>query len=228
MPRPPLLLSVVLIAQAAVFYGFSRGEAVPVHRPFDTFPERLGSWRMVQQETIEDDVKAVLRGDDYITRQYAECDGDRWIDPMRPKAGCQSQTRVADLFVAYFNSQRAGQTPHSPKNCLPGSGWVWTVSDMITINVPGRTDPMTVNRYIVARGDTKDVVLYWYQSRDRVVASEYKAMMFVAADALRYNRTDTSLVRVIVPVTNSQEQATDVAIRFIQSFFGTLRSYLPA
>ncbi|MGA2596793.1 MAG: exosortase C-terminal domain/associated protein EpsI [Bryobacteraceae bacterium] len=212
MRKPALILTFVFLAQAGLFYGLSRGETTPVHRPFSTFPDRLGDWKLVQHGVMEDDVKNVLRGDDYITAWYAE-----------------SPTRIANLFVAYFNSQRSGQSPHSPKNCLPGSGWVWSVSDEIPLTVPGRAAPITVNRYIVSKADAKDVVLYWYQSRDRVVASEYKAMVFVAADALRYNRTDTSLVRVIVPITNNQEQlATQTGIDFIQSFFGILRSYLPA
>lgn len=211
MRKPAVVLSVVLLGQAGVFYGFSRGEAAPAHRAFDGFPNQLGNWKLAQQGVIEDQIKNVLRADDYISRVY------------------QSPDHIADLFVAYFNSQRSGQSPHSPKNCLPGSGWIWTVSDEISIDIPGRDAPIRVNRYIVSKGEAKDVVLYWYQSRDRVVASEYKATMYVVADALRYNRTDTSLVRVTVPVQNNQEAAaTAAAVDFVKTMFGTLRSYFPA
>ena len=211
MLKPAVVLSVVFLAQAGLFYGFSRGEAAPSHRAFESFPSQLGNWKLAQQGVIEDQIKGVLRADDYISRLYED-----------------SSSRIADLFVAYFNSQRSGQSPHSPKNCLPGSGWVWSVSDEISIDVPGRAAPIRVNRYIVSKGDAKDVVLYWYQSRDRVVASEYKATVFVVADALRYNRTDTSLVRVTVPVQNNQEDAaTATAVEFVKTMFGTLRSYLP-
>ena len=211
MLKPAVVLSVVFLAQAGLFYGLSRGESAPSHRAFDTFPSELGNWKLAQQGVIEDEVKGVLRADDYINRVYQD-----------------SSRRVADLFVAYFNSQRSGQSPHSPKNCLPGSGWVWSVSDEISIDIPGRAAPIRVNRYVVSKGDAKDVVVYWYQSRDRVVASEYKATVFVVADALRYNRTDTSLVRVTVPVQNNPEAATSTAVEFVKTMFGTLRSYLPA
>jgi EpsI family protein len=211
MRKPAVILTIVLFAQAGVFYGFSRGEKVPAYRTFDTFPEQIHGWKMVQKDVIEDDVKVVLRGDDYIGGWYSD-----------------APDRVADLFVAFFKSQRYGQAPHSPKNCLPGSGWIWTVSDEIPIQVPGRAEPITVNRYIIAKGDSKSVVLYWYQSRDRVVASEYKAKIFVVADALRYNRTDTALVRVMVPVHDGKEQvAQAIGVDFIKAFFATLRSYLP-
>lgn len=212
MLRPGIVLSAVLLVQAGAYYGLSRGEETPVYKTFDTFPRQIADWKLYEETPIPDDTKVVLRGDDYINRWYVQPSG-----------------RMAQLFVAFFKSQRAGQTPHSPKNCLPGSGWVWSASDEVPVSIPGRAAPITINRYIVSKGDAKDVVLYWYQSRDRVVASEYRAMIYVVADALRYNRTDTSLVRVIVPVQNNQDKvATQTGIDFIQAFFGTLRSYLPA
>lgn len=209
--RPAFLLTAFLVVQGLLFYGFSRGETPPKYKPLDSFPTRIGGWNMIQQGVMEQEVKDVLRADDYITRDYAA-----------------SPTQVANLFVAFFKSQRAGQTPHSPKNCLPGSGWVWTVSDTMPVEVPGRTAPILINRYIVSKGEERSVVLYWYQSRDRVVASEYRAAAFVAWDALRYNRTDTALVRVVVPITGGQQDAaTRTGVEFIQSFFGTLRQFLP-
>ena len=210
--RPALVLTAFLVAQGSFFYGFSRGETATSYTPLDKFPTQIGAWRMIQQGVMEQEVKDVLRADDYVTRDYAA-----------------SPTKVANLFVAFFKSQRAGQTPHSPKNCLPGSGWIWTVSDTIPVNIAGRAEPIQINRYIVSKGEERSVVLYWYQSRDRVVASEYKAAAFVALDALRYNRTDTSLVRVVVPIIRGQQDAaTQTGVEFIQTFFGTLRGFLPA
>jgi len=210
--RAAIILSVALLAQAGVFYGFSRGEAVPAYRPFREFPSQLGPWHLIRQNVLDADVMRILRADDYINSDYAE-------NPMQG----------ANLFVAFFKSQRAGQAPHSPKNCLPGSGWIWTTADTIPVTIPGHATPITINRYVVARGDLRDVVLYWYQSRERVVASEYSAKIFVVADALRYNRTDTALVKVTVPINDKKEQAaTDVGVEFIRTFFATLRSYLPS
>jgi EpsI family protein len=210
--RAAMILSILMIVQGSLFYGFSRGETPPSHQPLDGFPKEIGAWYMVQQGVMEQEVKDVLRADDYITREYAA-----------------APEKTANLFVAFFKSQRAGQTPHSPKNCLPGSGWVWTVSDTIPVTVPGRVAPIEVNRYLVSKGENRSLVLYWYQSRDRVVASEYKAAALVAWDALRYNRTDTSLVRVVVPVNNGRDDvATQTGVEFIQTFFAKLRQFFPA
>jgi EpsI family protein len=209
--RAPAILSVFLIGQGALFYGLSRGETAPSHRSLNEFPEQLGVWRMVFEGVMEQEVKEVLRADDYITRDYA-APGEK----------------SANLFVAFFKSQRAGQTPHSPKNCLPGSGWVWTTADTISIVISGRPSPIEVNRYVVSNGESKSLVLYWYQSRGRVVASEYKAAALTAWDAIRYNRTDTALVRVVLPAANgAEEETTKTGVRFIQAFFDTLRRHFP-
>ena len=213
LKRPPaLILSAILLLQGAVFYGTSRGETTPAYTALNRFPPQFGAWRMIRQGVIEPEVKEVLRADDYITREYA-------ISPAQ----------TALLFVAFFKSQRAGQTPHSPKNCLPGSGWIWSLSDTIPISIPGRGEPMVINRYLVSKGDRHSLVLYWYQSRDRVVASEYKAAAYVAWDAIRYNRTDTALVRVVVPVDRrGEDAATQTGVEFIRAFFPILRKFLPA
>src|ERR1700693_5191090 len=130
--RPAMILSSFLIIQGSLFYGFSRGETPPSYRALDEFPKKIGGWRMIQQGVMEQEIKDVLRADDYITREYAA-----------------SPERAANLFVAFFKSQRAGQTPHSPKNCLPGSGWVWTIADTIPVTVTGRAVLIEINRYLV-------------------------------------------------------------------------------
>ena len=210
--RPVIILTGLLTAQTALFYGLSRGEHPVLAKALSGFPKEAGPWRMTREQAMDQDLKATLRANDYLARDYAGKDD-----------------RIASLFVAFFRSQRAGQTPHSPKNCLPGSGWMWSVSDVVPISIAGRAEPIRVNRYIVSKGDERALVLYWYQSRDRVVASEFQAAAFTAWDALRYNRTDTALVRVVVPIGGNQvDAATQAGVEFVQAIFTTLRGYFPA
>ena len=207
---PAWLLSALLIVQGTLFYRLSRREEVVSARPLSWFPAQAGVWRMIREAAMDEEVKESLRADDYLNRDYAGPAGQ------------------VNLFVASFKSQRAGQTPHSPKNCLPGSGWVWSASDVIPVGIADRRAPIEVDRYIVSKGDERAVVLYWYQSRDRVVASEYRAAAFTAWDAVRYNRTDTALVRVVVRSQRGGDQAaTDVGVEFIQAIFTTLRGFFP-
>ncbi len=211
--RSSRVLSMVLIAQAAAFYGFSRSEKVPPHRPLEQFSLNDSTWVLQQKVDIDRDTLEVLKADDLLSRVYAN----------------QTTGQLATLFVAYFETQRTGKAPHSPKNCLPGSGWVSTQSGTIDIAIPGEAAPIRVNQYIVARGDNQSVVLYWYQARNRVIASEYSAKIYTVTDSIRYNRSDTSLVRVVVNVQNGDTQkALDAAVSFVQAFFEPLKQYLPA
>lgn len=210
--RPVRLVSLLLILQAVLFYGISQGEQPPVTPALAALPPELGEWHTSRDNVVEKEVQETLRADDLLNRTYL-------------RSGSQLPH---NLFVAYFRSQRTGQAPHSPKNCLPGSGFTPSLNDTVQIAIPNWPAPIEVNRYIVARGGQKSLVMYWYQSRDRVVASEYRAKFYVAVDALRYNRTDTALVRTVVPVLNDDEAAaTRASIEFIQAFFLPLRHFFP-
>jgi EpsI family protein len=210
--KAALAATLILLVQAAVLYSSVRPEAVPESRPLSSLPLTLGSWNIVEEGVVDDETRDILKADDLMLRQYRD----------------SSTGRAGTLFVAAFRSQRNGKTPHSPKNCLPGSGWTQLSSGDYSIDVGG-AQPIVVNRYVVQHGDDRGVVMYWYQSRDRVVASEYKAKFWVMADAIRLNRTDTALVRVMMPVINGDaDAATRAAAGFVQSFFATLRQFLPS
>jgi len=207
------ILSIALLAQAALFYGTSRGEDVPDVKPLQAFSREVDGWFLAKEGYVDEETQAVLKADDTMTRSYAKL----------------GRPLPAHLFVAFFKTQKNGKAPHSPKNCMPGSGWEPSREDFLKVNIPGMTEPIEVNRYIIAKGTEKSVVLYWYQSRHRVIASEYKAKIMTVADAVRYNRTDTALVRVIVPVPgNDEASAEKIAVEFVQSVFVPLRQYLPS
>jgi EpsI family protein len=186
---------------------------VPSNPPLSALPHQLGSWKFYREDAVDQETQDVLKADDLLYRYY--------LDPA------QARTAVS-LFVAAFRSQRNGKSPHSPKNCLPGSGWTQLSSSPYPIQLENGQS-IEVNRYIVAHGEERSLVMYWYQSRNRVVADEFKAKFWVMADALRLNRTDTALVRVVVPIVDrNEDQATRLATNFVKSFFQPLHNYLPA
>lgn len=206
------MITLLLLGQAAIMYSSIRPEAVPPGKPLNLFPATVGPWHLAQEGVIDQDTRDILKADDLLNRVY--------VDP--------STNRSADLFIAAFRSQRNGKAPHSPKNCLPGNGWTPLNQEVIRVDVGGAA-PIPVNQYIVQHGESRSVVLYWYQSRDRSVASEYRAKFWVIADAMRYNRTDTALIRVIVPVVDRDANTAErTAIGFVQTFFSPIRQFLPA
>src|SRR5579863_2711920 len=122
-------LTLVLVVQAVLFYNASHGETTPLAAPLSGFSPLVGSWNLQQVGVVDQDTQEILKADDLLTRTYTG-----------PEGG-------ANLFIAYFKTQRQGQSPHSPKNCLPGSGWEQVSSDRIDLPVPGGT-PIHINQYV--------------------------------------------------------------------------------
>ena len=203
------ILALVLAAQVAGLWAVSGREKPPAVRALSEFPTEFDGWRRVQEGVVEKEVREVLRADDLLTRVYAA-----------------QEKPPANLFMAYFKSQRTGQAPHSPKNCLPGSGWAPVISDTITFEVPDRRGPIRINRYLVERGNARSLVFYWYQSADRIIASEYWAKVYLVLDSLRYHRSDTALIRIVVPIPEgSIEETTDSAMVFVRSVMEQLERF---
>ena len=202
-------LTLVVVVQAVLFYSASGSESTPLPSPLKDFPKVFGSWTMHDEGAVDAETLAILRADDTMTRDYRGPEGD------------------ANLFIAYFKTQRQGQSPHSPKNCLPGSGYQPSESGRIDVPVAGGS--ININRYVVSRGEDESVVMYWYQSQGRVIADEFAAKFYLIADSIRHHRSDTSLVRVVVPVTEhmTTEKASQTAIDFVQAAYPAVSAWLP-
>lgn len=199
-----LAVTLILLLEIVIFYAIPTKEYLPPAPPLQRFETAVGSWRMVRETEIETEVQELLRADATLSRDY---DG-----PEGP----------VSVFVAFYRTQRAGVTPHSPKVCLPGAGWVQESAEIISLPIPGEPAPIPVNRYIVTHGENRALVLYWYQSAHRVVASEYLSKIYLMADSLRYRRSDVALVRVIVPLEDARP-AEPVAVRFIETAYAPLK-----
>ena len=202
---------VLLGATAAFLHAHKRAEIVPQFQKFSSsFPINVGPWEG-RDVPVDDHVLEVLGPGEFLSRTYAT--GDRpWVD----------------FFVAYFPSQKTGDAIHSPKNCLPGSGWAPIESGFREIDVPnlGR---IKVNRYVIARGNQKNIVYYWYQSHGRAIASEYWAKVWLVVDSIKLHRTDAALVRVITPVAQGEpiESADQRAVGFAQELGPSLGRIIP-
>jgi EpsI family protein len=208
------VLCVTLLAASAFIARASRPEITPIRESLSELPMQIGAWQGVQAGDIEERVMAVLGVDDYVNRVY--------YSPDQMAAG---------LYVGYYQSQRSGDTIHSPLNCLPGAGWNPVKNSHITIPV-NEGPALEVNRIVILKGMEKQLVIYWYQSHGRVVASEYWGKIYTVLDALRTNRTDAALVRVICPVANmdaaAEAAAEEHAVDFVKALFPLLARFLPA
>ena len=212
MTRRLLAVAACLIVAAGVIARASHIEPTPSLRPLAGFPMTIEGWRGRMNDPFDADVLRVLAVDDYINRTYS------------------SRSGMAGFYVGYYASQREGDTIHSPLNCLPGSGWEPVNRQRVAIDV-GAAQPVVVNQLLIQKGLEKEAVLYWYQSHGRVVASEYWGRAYLALDALRLNRTDGAIVRVVVPVAGDDPEAgaaaQQIARRFTRVVFPVVTGYLP-
>jgi len=195
------ILAAVLLAVTAGFLQVrNHAEVIPQHLPLSSFPQQLQDWSGTDIP-ISQEVLDVLGAGDFLLRVY-----------RKPQ---QASEPYVDLFVAYFPSQRAGDTIHSPKHCLPGAGWLPVESSRIQISLPG-TEPFPANRYVIAKGPDRQLVLYWYLAHGRSVASEYWAKFYLVADSMRLNRSDGSLIRVTTALR--ADETADAAQQRLLSF----------
>jgi len=209
-----LILSVCFLGTAAYARHAMRPEEVLPRRPLQALTNQVGRWEGREAPKFSDEVLAVLGADDLLNRYY--------LSAGKP---------AVSLYVGYYRSQREGDTIHSPMNCLPGAGWLPIANDRAAIPIPGRNAPIVVNRFVIRKGAERQVVLYWYQSHGRVVASEYWSKAYMVYDAVRSHRSDAALVRVVSPVLPSEEGTAAAEHRvteFVQALFPHLEAHLPS
>lgn len=204
--------AVLLLTAALFLQARDHNEVIPQRQPLQSFPHQLATWTSTDIEIPRDQLE-VLGAGDFLLRVY--------------RNQALSEPYV-DLFIAYFPSQRAGDTIHSPKNCLPGAGWSPVDSRRITLSLPGHK-PFPANRYVIARGPDRQLVLYWYWAHDRAVASEYWAKFYLVTDSMRMNRSDGSMIRVTTPIIpgESANQAQQRLLTFAGNVVPLLDSYVP-
>ena len=217
-----ILRMVALVAcflSTALYLSYTaRAEPTPIRQPLSMLPLTIDEWNGRLEPEFSQNVIEVLRVDDYTIRTYRRSSG------------------LVGLYVGYHATQRQGASIHSPLNCLPGAGWIPLEQGRLRLTVNDRPGgpPRTieVNRVIIGKGLDRQVVLYWYQSHRRVVASEYWGKIYGVYDAIRLNRTDAALVRVTAPVLESGPEGAAAAERegvaFIEDAFPLLGEYLPS
>jgi EpsI family protein len=220
MRRWPAIVALVMLASTwGLLLSLSQAEPLIPRKSFAEFPLTIGDRWQGKELGIEQTVLDVLKLNDYMMRVYIPQELIK--DRENPKG-----LAPVYLYVGYYQSQRTGATYHSPKNCLPGAGWQFVDSEQVSVMMPGGGVPI-INKVLIQKGLDKQIILYWYQDRGRIIASEYSAKGFLVWDSMTKKRTDGSLVRISVPVGKSDEQAFAQGFEFMRDIFPLLGQYLP-
>jgi EpsI family protein len=202
-----LTLTVIFFCAGAIVQVATRRDPSAPRSPLTELPKTIEGWRGFDAAPFADDVVATLGVDDYVNRRY-----ERSGLPI-------------SVYIGYYANQRSGDAIHSPRNCLPGTGWQPVASGPAQIHAGERS--VTVARYEIAKGLDRQVVLYWYQGRGRVVAGEYANKAWLMLDAARSGRSNGGLVRLIAPVVTTPEAALDELSAFAAALLPHLPGYLP-
>lgn len=169
-------------------------------QPLETISRQIAGFEATDNPPLADGVLLQLRPTSYLSRNYRKGD------------------MTADLFITFYAQQRAGESMHSPKHCLPGAGWeIW---DYGTVEIPVGRRTVMINRDFINREGSRMIVLYWYQSKERIIANEYSGKILLARDALLQNSTAASIVRIVVP---DRPGAVEVASRFAADLIPQVR-----
>jgi len=201
----------LLVTAGLLLLRRGRYETIVRAEPLSGVPNEIAGFSGVNQ-SIDQATLDVLGSGDFLTRLYE-------AGPAKEPVG---------LFIGYFPTQRTGSTIHSPKNCLPGAGWSFQSSEYVHLSDRAGTSH-EVGEYIIGKGESRQLVIYWYQAHGRSVANEYMAKIYLVADAMRMNRTDGALVRVTTPIGSSEEmaEARARAEGFAAELFPSLPRFIP-
>lgn len=205
----------VILALAAFFtVGLDGQRTMQLRAPLDQTVPREIAGQVGSDVKISKAEQRVAGMSSYVMRVYS------------PTGNLQDQISAKfSVYVGYYAAQMRGKTIHSPKNCLPGSGWeALTSAPAVIATAAG---PITVNRYLLKRGKEQALVLYWYQGRGRVEANEYRVKWDLLRDAAIKRRTDEALVRIVVPTTTSEEEAFREAARVAAELVPAVHEAMP-
>ncbi len=189
----------------------TRAEPQKQRQTFLQFPTEIGSWSG-SDHPLPQDILDVLRLTDYLNRNYARSDGPGvW------------------LYIAYYDNQRNGIYYHTPRGCLPGSGWQFLEFKPLDVSLRSSKVTLHVNKVVVVNGLDRQVLLYWYQDRGRVIASDLMGKLYSIRDAIVMNRTDGALVRISAPFSGDDYSETLASeIEFLDQIYPTLPRFIPS
>lgn len=194
-------------------------DRTPPSQPLSQLPATIGN-RTAVDIPIDEETLQILGKGDFLNRVY--------VAARNPEISNPQDRAEIGLYIAYFPTQRSGQSIHSPQNCLPGAGWTFEQSG-VTSFTDANGKEYQVGEYLITNGSLTEEALYWYQLHGESIASDYKAKLYTLADSIRYNRTDEALVRIMTTVASSEDRsaARERVIEFAKQISPLLPTYVP-
>lgn len=203
------LVLYVLLAGMGAYMSFHRDLIVPLARPFAEFPASHAGWRMAGQSSLSDNVIKVLMPTDYLSRRYVADDG-----------------AAVDMYLSFFDGGPDSGGIHSPKHCMPGSGWYEMSSERTTMELGGET--VNLVRAVYAMGEQRELIYYWFDMRGQTMSDEYSLKLSEITGSMFHSRRDQSFIRISARAGSDVEAARKRVEDFLRDFYQVIREFLPA
>ena len=199
----------LLLAAAGLYLNLHKDLSVPINRPLEQFPVAVSNWRMASEGQLSSDVQNVLKASDTLVRQYVGAQGEK-----------------VQLYIGYHGGGKGGGEIHSPKHCLPGSGWFERSSAREKVKAGG--EELNLVQAVYQKGESNELFLSWYQVRGKSLSEEFSLKGQQIVNSVLHGRRDASFIRISVPFQGDQQRALAVGQRFLQDFLPQIRSFLPS
>ncbi len=205
-----IITIIAIMLSTALLLGFlSNPEIIKPNKSFDAFPLKFGKWQGIKSN-LDQEIYSILGVEDYILADYRS-----------------SQGEPVNLYIGFYQSQKEGDLIHSPKNCMPGAGWKITDTSIETINFTNNGSENVI-KLLIQKGSEKQLVLYWFQSRGRIISSEYMQKIWLVIDSITKHRTDGSFVRLTSMVTSNEKESLKLLKEFAKKIYPSLNEYIPS
>ena len=208
-------ITILLLILTVTYFVLNSTDTVtktPILKPLELFPQQIGKWTLVKKHSLSAPIIEKLGTDDYIDYVYASPHGNPFY-----------------LYVSYFGAVGVTGSYHSPKNCLPGGGWKFTDIRPLKLHIH-QSGPrqVSVNLAFIQNRAEKQLMIYWFQNRGRIIASEYWEKIYLVIDSIFKRRRDGSFIRILTtfPENNSPENDPEIK-EFVGKTLAALESFLP-
>ncbi len=197
-----------LIIVTGLYIKLHSDVEVPINIPFSEFPISSLGWQMMSQFVLDEEDLRVLKATDYLNREYIDHQGHHVY-----------------LYIGYHNGGKDSGSIHSPRHCLPSSGWVNIRSEKISLEIENRK--LSLVRAIYRKDGENMLFLYWYQVKEKSLTDEYSLKLAEIMNSLFKRRRESALIRISVPFVANEKDASSVGIKFVKDFYPTIESFLP-
>ena len=200
----------LLMAAAGLYVTLHKDIKVPANIPLRDFPATNGEWRQVSRGEFSDEILQVLKPTDYLSAQYVNPQGDK-----------------VSLYIGYHGGGKGGGEIHSPKHCLPGTGWFKLSEQVVNLKVDGRDLPVV--QAVYQKGGEKEIFNYWFRVKgDEAVTSEVGLKLAQIRSSMISRRRDATFIRISAIVGADEQGKQAAVVKFIQDFYPLFQKFLPS